>query len=120
LHLTGWLDDARPFLAAADVVALSSENEGLPLVALEAMLLERPVVSTDAGSVSEAVVDGETGFVVPVGDTHALASALRRLIDDPDLRRAMGVRGRERALGHFSAERMAASFEALYSEIARV
>ncbi|MGZ4375351.1 MAG: glycosyltransferase [Gaiellaceae bacterium] len=117
MHFTGWRNDARPLLAAADVVALSSTSEGFPLVALEAMALGKPVVATDAGSVSEAVSDGETGFVVPIGDAHALASALRRLFDDPELAQKLGTRGRERAERLFTPERMAASFEALYAEL---
>jgi glycosyltransferase involved in cell wall biosynthesis len=116
-HFVGWCDDARPLLAAADVVALSSTSEGFPLVALEAMALGKPVVTTDAGSVSEAVSDGETGFVVPIGDAKALASGLRRLIEDPQLAHKFGTRGRDRAEALFTAERMAASFEALYAEI---
>ena len=51
-------------------------------------------MTTDAGSVSEAVSDGETGFVVPIGDAHALASALRRLFDDPGLAQKLGTRAR--------------------------
>ena len=116
-HFVGWRDDARPLLAAADVVALSSTSEGFPLVALEAMALGKPVVTTDAGSVSEAVSDGETGFVVPIGDAKALASGLRRLFDDPQLAQKLGARGRDRAEALFTPERMAASFEALYAEL---
>jgi glycosyltransferase involved in cell wall biosynthesis len=117
VHFMGWSKDALPLLAAADVVALSSTSEGFPLVALEAMALGKPVVTTDAGSVSEAVSDGETGFVVPIGDAHALASGLRRLLDDPQLAHKLGTRGRERAEALFTPGRMAASFEALYAEL---
>src|SRR5262249_49116127 len=94
-----------------------SGTESFPLSVVEAMLAGLPVVATDVGSVTEAVRDGETGLIVPVDRPEKLAAALRRLLDDPGLRREMGSRGRQRALERFTAERMASSFERLYQEI---
>jgi glycosyltransferase involved in cell wall biosynthesis len=76
---------------------------------LEAMACAVPVVSTNVGGPNETVVDGETGFLVPPRDPDALAQAVRRLLDDPDLRARMGRAGRARVLarftvGHYSAK----------------
>ena len=100
-----------------DVFALPSHYEGLPLAVLEAMRAGVPVVATDVGSVAEAVVTEETGLLVKPGDTRALVGGLRRLLDDPELRRRMGQRGRERALERFTIERRAAEFERLYEDL---
>jgi glycosyltransferase involved in cell wall biosynthesis len=117
LELAGWIDDARSRLAAFDVFVLPSRFEGLPLVAIEAMLAGVPVVATDVGSVSEAVVDGSTGLLVPPDDPAALARAIASLLADPALRLEMGQRGRHRALELFRLEDMAARYETLYDEV---
>ena len=115
--ITGWTEDVRRHLASFTVFCLPSRSESFPLSVVEAMLAGLPVVATDVGSVAEAVHHGETGFLVPPNDVDALADALRRLLDDPELRGSMGARGRELALERFTAERMVASFEALYEEL---
>src|SRR5205085_203235 len=115
--VTGWRDDARDYLGALDVFVLPSRFEGFPQAIVEAMLAERAVVASDVGSVSDAVVHGETGLLVPPDDPAALADALRILRDDPDVRRELGRRGRVKALEEFSPSRMARAYEALYEEI---
>ncbi len=115
--LLGWRDDARRQLTAFDVFVLPSRFEGLPLVIIEAMLAELPVVATDVGSVSELVDDGSTGILVPPEDGEALAGAIGALLADPARRRAMGRRGRERALESFTAGAMAAGYTSLYEEV---
>jgi glycosyltransferase involved in cell wall biosynthesis len=117
LQITGWRQDARDFLTALDVFVLPSRFEGFPQAVVEAMLAERAVVASDVGSVSEAVIDGETGLLVPPNDARALAGAVRRLRDDPELRRTMGHRARARALEEFSLSRMVRAYEALYAEV---
>jgi len=116
--LHGWSDDARSFLAGFDVFVLPSRFEAFPLTIVEAMLAGLPVVATDVGSVREAVVEGVTGSLVPADDSQALARALGALAADPERRRELGARGRRRALGLFTAEAMAAKYEALYDEVA--
>jgi starch synthase len=86
-------------------------------VIIEAMLAELPVVATDIGSVSELVDDGSTGILVPPEDGEALAGAIGSLLADADRRRAMGRRGRQRALESFTVGAMAAGYEALYEEV---
>ena len=113
----GFDPDPRGVLASFDVFVLPSRSESFPLSILEAMLAGRPVVASDVGSVPEAVLDGETGLLVPPGDAAALADALRRLLDDPELRRRMGERGRTIVRERFTAARMARDYERLYAEV---
>lgn len=113
----GWSDRARDYLALLDVYVLASRFEGLPVSVIEAMLAGLPVVASDVGGVADAVRDGETGVLVPPEDPAALAAAIRGVLADRDRMRALGQAGRARALERFGAERMAAEFEALYSEL---
>jgi glycosyltransferase involved in cell wall biosynthesis len=80
----------------------SSYREGLPKSALEAMAAGKPLVATDIPGCREAVVDGETGILIPPRDAQALAAALERLINDPTLRASMGAAGRMRVEQNFS------------------
>jgi glycosyltransferase involved in cell wall biosynthesis len=113
----GWSDDPRSELESFDVFVQPSRFEALPLAVLEAMLAGLPVVVTDVGSVADAVVDGETGVVVPPDDAAALADAIAPLLEDPAARAELGRRARTRVLEHFSAQGMAAAFESLYREL---
>jgi glycosyltransferase involved in cell wall biosynthesis len=113
----GWSDRARAYLGAFDVFALPSRFEGFPLVVLEALLAQSAVVAADVGSVAEAVRHEETGLLVPPDDSAALAAALRRLFEDPDLRRRVGEQGRRLVLERFTADHMTRGFERLYAEL---
>ena len=117
IDLPGWVDDPRAHLPEFDVIALPSRSEGFPLAVVEAMLAARPVVATRVGSVAEAVVDGKTGFLVDRDDVDSLATALRRLRDDPALRARLGWRGREVAIARFTVEHMVASYERLWHKV---
>jgi glycosyltransferase involved in cell wall biosynthesis len=92
-------------------------NEGAPVVAIEAQAAGVPVVATDAGGTRTVVADGETGFVVPIGDVEALAECLRRVRDDPALHARLAERGRRRMREAFSTERMVDDVERVYEEI---
>lgn len=99
IRVGGWLsgDELRAAYQMADVVAVPSVYvDPFPTVALEAMALGKPVVATAFGGAREAVVDGETGYVVNPLETAAYADRLARLLRDPGLRREFGWRGRER------------------------
>ena len=89
------------------MLALPSWTEGLPLVVLEAMARGRPVVATAVGGTPELVVDGETGLLVPPRDPERSPAALRRLLDDAELRRRLGEAGRRRVAERFSSTRCA-------------
>jgi len=95
----GWKPDPRPYVAAAQFFIFPTDTypEGMPLALLDAMALQRPVVATRVGGVDEAVLDGESGFLVPPGDALALARAMQRLQVDVGLSERMGAAGRDRA-----------------------
>ena len=118
--LLGTRRDVPDLLASSDVFVLSSRSEGFPVSILEAMAAGLPVVAANVGGVAEAVVDGETGLLVPAGDAAALAEALERLLRDVELRRQLGARGRQRARRYFDvAPFQAAHLELYRSELAR-
>ena len=102
--------DVADLVNASDIVCLSSFGEALPLALLEGMSLGKPIVSTDVGGVSEAVVHGETGLLVPPREPDALAEAVLALARDPALRRRLGEAGRSRQRELFSADAMADSY----------
>jgi glycosyltransferase involved in cell wall biosynthesis len=106
LRLLGYRHDVARLLAAADVFALPSHFEGLPMSVIEAMLTGLPVVATDIRGPREQVVEGETGLLVPPGETPPLAAALARLAGDPALRARMGEAGRARALSRYDEARV--------------
>ncbi|MBA3327158.1 MAG: glycosyltransferase [Solirubrobacterales bacterium] len=95
-------------IGALDALCMSSvpNSEGIPTVILEAMTAGIPVVATDVGAVSEVVMDGVTGRVVPARDGRALSDARARLADDAALRARLVAAGRERVHTHFSLERL--------------
>ncbi|WP_082490608.1 glycosyltransferase [Aureimonas sp. Leaf454] len=110
----GGRDDVPDLLDAADLLVLPSLFEGLPLVVLEAMAAGLPVVATDVAGTQEAVVAGETGWLVPPADPAALAAAITEAFDDLPEARARGDAGRERFERHFQASRMAEATFDLY------
>jgi glycosyltransferase involved in cell wall biosynthesis len=119
IHLLGLRDDVPRVLKAADIFAQPSLSEGLPLAILEAMASHLPIVATNVGGVGEAVAVGETGYLVPVGSPNKLAAALKRLIDDPGQRQALGEAGYARALDEFSVATMTNRYLKLYREMTK-
>ena len=104
-------------IQAMDVVAIPSIYDPFPLVTLEVMALGRPVVGSAVGGIPEAVEEGRTGLLVPPREPGALAAALVKLLDSPELRRDMGVAGRARARRLFSPEVITAEYAALYRRL---
>ena len=117
VHLLGLRDDVGPILVAADVLAHPSREEGLPMAILEAMAAARPVVASAVGGIGEAVLDGETGILVPAQDPEALAAALARVLESPALRDRLGAAGHARAQAEFSREQMTARYRALFAQL---
>lgn len=119
----GSCTEVGDLLALAEVCVLSSTAEGLSNAVLEYMAAGRPVVSTDVGGIREAVVDGETGYLVGVRDDPALAERVISLLEDPETARLMGERGRSRARDHFSCrlllERTVCLYESVLDEVQR-
>jgi glycosyltransferase involved in cell wall biosynthesis len=109
----------RQRLQAADAFLLSSLSEGLSNAALEAMACGLPVVTTDCGGMREAITDGIEGLITPVRDAAALALALERLWQIPDLRQRMGEAGRRRILSDYTLKRQIDQFVDLFWIIRR-
>jgi glycosyltransferase involved in cell wall biosynthesis len=110
-------------VAAPCVVAGDGDRDGLPTVLLEALALGRAAISTPVTGIPELIADGETGLLVPPGDPESLARGIERLLRDPELRSALGARGRARMERDFDIHRNAARQRALWrgaSETARV
>jgi len=103
----GHREDARLIMAAADLLLLPSTLETQPLVLTEAMAAGRPVVAARIFGIPEIVSDGQTGVLVPPGDVEALATATRRLIEDPRVRAEFGAAGFRRYQEQFRLEVMA-------------
>jgi len=113
----GYQQDVAPWYAVCDAVILTSASEGTPVTIIEALAAGRAVVSTRVGGVPDVVDDGETGFLVGPGDTHALAERLELLARDPERRAAMGASGRERVLRRYAVERLVDDVDGLYREL---
>ncbi|MBR0558565.1 glycosyltransferase family 4 protein [Neokomagataea anthophila] len=106
LRMLGARDDVAELLAAADVFALPSHFEGLPMSVIEAMLCGLPVVATDVRGPREQVEQGRTGLLVPPGLAAPLARALQVLTQDREKAVAMGERGRQRAVSVYAQDRV--------------
>ena len=110
--------DASEILALFDVFVLPSLWEGLPLALVEAAAAGKPIVATDIDGVREVVRNGETGLLVPPRDSAALAAAVLRLLDDPDLAGRLAGRARAEVPPLYTVERMVSETASLYLEIA--
>lgn len=119
VRVLGYVPNIAAWYAAFDALLLTSANEGTPVVAIEALAAGVPVVATDAGGTRAVVDDGETGYLVPVGDVQALADRLRRLRDDPELRARFGSAGAVRMRERFSIATMTDRIDAIYDEVTR-
>jgi len=110
----GHRHDAGRIIGALDVFVLATANEGFPFVTLEAMALGIPVVATDLAQLREQIVDGESGYLVPPGDTNRLAERVLTVLRDPVRARAAAARARRVVEQRFSAGAMAERTTALY------
>ena len=111
--------DVPDILAGAQIFVLSSHWEGFPISILEAMRAALPVIASDVGGVKESVLDGETGFTPPPRDVEALGDALQQLLSDPELRKTMGLKGRQRFVERFGKQLMLAKTARVYSDLVR-
>jgi D-inositol-3-phosphate glycosyltransferase len=111
--------DVARYFTACDVFVLGSTMEAAGNVILEAMACARPIVCTDSGGPGEYVSDGETGFVVPVGDVTAMADRIGRLLSRPNQAAHMGQAGLARAQKDLSYSRMVDDIRHVYDEALR-
>ena len=114
--MLGNRSDVPDLLASFAVFAFPSRFEGLCLAVIEAQAAGVPVVATAVGGIRETVVDGETGFLVPVGDAEALADRILHVLEHPDEARRVADEARRR-VQRFSEERMVAETLALYERL---
>ena len=114
LMFLGVRSDVDRLLSASDVALLCSHQEGFSNAILESMAAGLPMIVTNVGGNSEAVLDGKTGLVVAPRDPQALAAAIVRLAGDPELRQRLGSAGRERIASQFSLESCMAKYQSLY------
>jgi glycosyltransferase involved in cell wall biosynthesis len=117
VEFLGHRSDVAELLSRAQMFALSSRSESFPLTVLEAMRAGLPVIASDVGGISEAVIHGETGFLVPIPSAEAWADALKHLLVDRVTRRAMGANGRSRYLALFGHDRMVDRVTSLYRRL---
>jgi glycosyltransferase involved in cell wall biosynthesis len=110
-------DDVGSLLARSDVFVLASKFEMSPISILEAMRAGLPVIASNSGGAREAVVDGETGFLVPAGSVEALAEALARVADDYELRVRLGRAARQRFEESFLCARQEALIRSVYVNV---
>jgi glycosyltransferase involved in cell wall biosynthesis len=116
-RLVGWREDVAELLDACDIFVLTSLNEGLGLVLVEAMAKKLPVVATAVGGVPEVVDDGQTGHLVPAQDPSAIAAAITHLAANKPVRTAFGQNGCARAHQVFSIDQTVAHTETLYRDL---
>ncbi|MBI4367037.1 MAG: glycosyltransferase [Deltaproteobacteria bacterium] len=119
IQLLGPRTDVAPLLASADIGILCSHEEGFSNAILEGMAAGLPMVVTDVGGNAEAVVDRESGIVVPAHDPKSLGAAILELASDPDLMKRMGAAGSRRVETLFSLEQCVRRYDDLYRRLVR-
>lgn len=117
VRFLGERSDVPALLGSCDLFVLPSVNEGLPLAILEAMAAGKPVIASSIGGIAEAIVDGQTGLLVPPGDVVALVSAIRAVVGSPTRAADFGAAGRRRAADEFSASAMVLRVADVYDEL---
>ncbi len=117
LHFPGHVHDIPAVLRESDIVVLPSYREGTPRSLLEAAAIGRPIITTDVAGCRETVDDGVSGILVPPRDPQALAGALLRLIDNPQLRQSMGQAARIKAESQFDERIVIRRTLAVYEEL---
>jgi glycosyltransferase involved in cell wall biosynthesis len=116
VKILGWQSNIERVLAAADIVILTSDNEGTPLSLIQAGMSALPVVTTRVGSVPEVVLDGVTGFIADL-DVQEIADALENLAKSAELRVRMGASAQEFTLSNFGVDRLVNDHELLYKKL---
>jgi glycosyltransferase involved in cell wall biosynthesis len=116
ITFVGWQSNPEEWLAISDAAILLSDNEAVPLAMIEAGLAGLPVIATNVGSMADVVIDGVNGYLVDTSET-AIVSGINTLANSPELRKAMGSKGREIALNNFTVEAMIQRHEEIYFEL---
>lgn len=114
---TGFRQDTYDFIAAMDIFALPSLSEGIPLVILEAASLGKPIVASSVGGIPTVLKNKETALLVEPKDAAELSQAIKRLIEDRNLKEEIGLKAQRLCREHFSAEIMAQEYAKVYEAI---
>jgi glycosyltransferase involved in cell wall biosynthesis len=116
VKVLGWQSNIEMVLSAADIVVLTSDNEGTPLSLIQAGMARLPVVTTRVGSVPEVVLDGVTGMITSL-DVKEIANALEKLAKNPELRTQMGATAQDFTRSNFGVDRLVHDHELLYKKL---
>jgi len=114
---TGWRHDLPRIYADLDLLVVSSNNEGTPVSAIEAMASGCPVVATQVGGLPNVIENGETGYLVPAQQPQALAAAMLKLISNPQKAAQMGRAAQLSVKDKFSINRLISETESLYQDL---
>ena len=114
---TGFRSDIPDVIAALDFMVLSSHSEGLGIIVMEAMAMQKPVLATNVGGIPEIVTPGKDGLLVAPGDPEALAEGIRILVEDRELAVRLGLSARKTVENRFSAKEMGAKTALLYKQL---
>lgn len=117
VHFAGLVAETLPWLRAMDMVCVPSLKDSLPLTALEAMSVARPVIASRAGDLPLAITDGEHGLLVEVGSSAALEAAVEKLARSPARRAELGEAGRQRLIERYTPEAMLRQLEGYCAEL---
>ena len=116
--LTGYRTDVPALMEMMDIIVHTSKRpEPFGMVLIEGMAMAKPIVATKMGGPLDIVIDGETGFLVELDGVAELANSIQLLLDDDELARTMGIKGKERVYSMFTKERYAQQVEELYSNL---
>jgi len=116
VKILGWQSDIEKVLSAADVVILTSDNEGTPLSLIQAGMAGLPVVTTNVGSVPEIVLAGTTGIITGI-DVQEIADAIEKLLNNNELRDKLGSAAQEFTTANFGVQRLVSDHENLYKKL---
>jgi glycosyltransferase involved in cell wall biosynthesis len=117
IEFLGYIKGVEKFLKVSNVFVFASSREGLPVSLMEAMAMEKPIVAYNIRGVRDLVEDGVNGFLVKFGDIDTLAERILYLMENPDIAKEMGKRGREKIEREFSLNVILPQMMALYREI---
>jgi len=104
-------------MAAMDIIVIPSLLEGFPMITLEAMAMEKPIVTTSIDGIMEQIRDGREGLLIAPKSPPALAQAVKRLVDDPDYARSLGINARAKVVRDFSVRKMIAETIKVYETL---
>lgn len=114
---TGFIHDPIPYYYLMDIFVFPTYREGLGNVSLEAAAAGKPVITTNATGAIDTVIDGETGYIVPVGHVPELANRIRELLHNPSMCKQLGINGRKRIVKEFRAEEVWQKLKSLYHDL---